>query len=255
MMLAFLRLEGRAVSWALLLDKPFKSRAVPFVCGAGVKNSCFHHMKPLLDCSMSPRNAVVSRIHRAAVQLFVEKGHPEVTISELAQAAGIARGTVYNHLPSPGSLFQTIAAQLAEEMHSRVAASFEHIPDPVQRLANGIRYFIRRAHEEPDWGRFISRFAVSEEALQGMWSGPAMRDVLDGLSRHQYDFRAEQLPSAVALIAGAVLGSMFLVLEGHRSWREAGSDTAELVLRGLGVPAADARRYATAELPPLPELP
>lgn len=201
--------------------------------------------------SVSP---ALHRIHQAAVKLFAEKGQTQVTVSELALAAGIARGTVYNNVPSTDALFETVAAQLADEMTRRVVASFDPDMDPPQRLANGIRLFIRRAHEEPHWGRFISRFAFSHDALQGMWAGPPMRDVLNGLAQRRYDFRPEQLPSAIAVIAGAVLASMFLVLEGHRTWRDAGSDTAELVLRGMGVEPEVARRLASVELPALPDI-
>ncbi|MCY1372959.1 hypothetical protein D9M69_602010 [compost metagenome] len=76
----------------------------------------------------------------------------------------------------------------------------------------------------------------------------------EGIRIGRYDIRPEQLPSAMSTISGSVLGAIFLVVEGHRTWREAGSDTAELVLRALGVPAAEARRCATSELPPLASL-
>jgi len=200
-------------------------------------------------------NPAQARIHRAALELFAEKGATQVTISELAQAAGIARGTIYNNLKSPEALFENVAAQLADEMHQRVVASYAGVEDPAQRLANGIRQFIRRAHEEPHWGRFINRFAFSNQSLQGLWAGPPMRDVLLGIGAQRYDFRQEQLPAVIAVIAGSTLSAMFLVLEGHRAWREAGSDTAELVLRALGVGPEQARRIATVELPPLPEAP
>jgi AcrR family transcriptional regulator len=200
-------------------------------------------------------NPAQARIHRAALALFAEKGATQLTVSELAQAAGIARGTIYNNLESPETLFENVAAQLAEEMHQRVVASYAGIEDPAQRLANGIRQFIRRAHEEPHWGRFINRFAFSNQSLQGLWAGPPMRDVLQGMSLHRYDFRPEQLPSVIALIAGSTLSAMFLVLEGHRTWREAGSETAELVLRAMGIAPEQARQIATAELPALPEAP
>jgi AcrR family transcriptional regulator len=202
---------------------------------------------------MEPNLQIVSRIHRAAFELFARKGETQVSISELAQAAGIARGTVYNHVPSPETLFETVAAQMAEEMHGRVLASFAGVADPAQRLAHGIRYFIRRAHEEPQWGRFFTRFAFSHDVQQDMWSGPTMRDVVVGMEQQRYHFLPTQLHSAIALIVGAVLASIVMVLDGRRTWRDAGSDTAELVLRGLGVEAAAARQYATADLLPLPE--
>jgi hypothetical protein len=62
------------------------------------------------------------------------------------------------------------------------------------------------------------------------------------------------LLSVLTLISSSVLGSIFLVLEGHRTWRESGSDTAELVLRALGVPLEEAKALATVELPVLPPI-
>lgn len=202
---------------------------------------------------MEPVTAAQARIHRAALQLFAEKGATQISVSELAQAAGIARGTVYNNVSSPETLFGKVATELATEMTDRVVKSFSPDDEPHQRLANGIRFFVRRAHEEPHWGRFVSRFAFSSEALQNIWSGAPMKDVLDGLAQRRYDFKPDQLPSAMAMIAGSVLSSMFLVLEGHRTWRDAGSDTAELVLRAFGIEPLEARRVATVELPPLPD--
>jgi AcrR family transcriptional regulator len=197
------------------------------------------------------RNTSYERIMDAAIRLFAERGASEVNVSDLAAAAGVARGTVYAHLSSPQSLFESVASDLAGEMHQRVSASSSADSAPTLRLAEGIRFFIRRAHEEPQWGRFIVRFAFSEKSLQGMWSGPPVRDLMAGIEAGLYSLRPEQLPSSVALLAGSVLGAMFLVLEGHKSWREAGSDTAELVLRAFGVAPDEARAYATAELPPL----
>lgn len=200
---------------------------------------------------MAGRNSSYERIMDAALRLFAERGASEVNVSELAAAAGVARGTVYAHLSSTQSLFENVASELAGEMHERVSASSSAGSAPTLRLAEGIRFFIRRAHEEPQWGRFIVRFAFSEKSLQGMWSGPPVRDLIAGIEAGLYSLRPEQLPSSVAMMAGTVLGAMFLVLEGHKSWREAGSDAAELVLRAFGVASDDARSIATAELPQL----
>lgn len=44
---------------------------------------------------------------------------------------------------------------------------------------------------------------------------------------------------------------MLPVLDGHGTWREIGSDTAELLLTALGVDREEARTLARSELPPL----
>ncbi|NND29851.1 MAG: TetR/AcrR family transcriptional regulator, partial [Myxococcales bacterium] len=135
------------------------------------------------------------RIRDAAVELFAEKGSSEVSVTELAKAAGIARGTVYNNVEDPQNLFEEVAAELAAEMYRRILVSYAEVDDPAVRLAHGIRFYIRRAHEEPAWGRFITRFAFSEGSLREMWTGPPMQDVLLGIARGRYDFPQVQVPS------------------------------------------------------------
>jgi hypothetical protein len=140
-------------------------------------------------------------------------------------------------------------------MHQRVVASFDQIEDPAHRLAIGIRLFIRRAHDEPHWGRFLARFGLSSASLRGMWAGPPMQDLVRGISTGRYDVRRAAVSSALAVIGGAVLSAICVVLEGHQTWTHTGSDVAELTLRSLGVTPAEARRLSRTKLPPLAALP
>lgn len=195
------------------------------------------------------------RIHNAALRLFAAKGSSEVSVSELATTAGVARGTIYNNLESPEHLFEQVAAQLADEMDERIVASYVGIEDPAVRLSTGIRLYVRRAHDEPHWGRFLAHFGMTNEALRKVWVGPPMQDLVLGLTSQRYDFRPDQAPSAMGIIGGGTLSAIMLVLEGLRTWRDAGSDAAEMILRSFGVPIEEARQIATRELPLLAELP
>lgn len=201
-----------------------------------------------------PMNAAQRRIHQAALRLFAEKGSSDVSVSELAAAAGMARGTIYNNLESPEHLFQQVAAQLADEMDERAAASYAGIEDPAVRIAIGMRLYIRRAHEEPHWGRFLLTFGYTNESLRKIWSGPPMRDVQEGLQAGRFNFRPDQGLAALGIIAGSALSAILSVVEGLRTWRDAGSDAAELTLRAFGVDAQEAREIATRELPALAEV-
>ncbi len=203
---------------------------------------------------MKRMSAGQKRIHQAALRLFAEKGSSEVSVSELAAAAGVARGTIYNNLESPDHLFQHVAAQLAEEMNERVAASYTNVDDPVLRQVIGIRLYVRRAHEEPHWGRFLVHFSMTNEAMQKIWIGPPMLDLSAGLAQKRYNFEPDQVPSAISMLAGTTLSAVMLVLQGLRTWRDAGSDAAEFALRAFGVSQQEARALATTELPPLAEV-
>lgn len=198
---------------------------------------------------------VQKRIHQAAIELFAGRKAIEVNVSELAEVAGVARGTIYNNLKSIDTLFEDVASHLSDEMNRRIAKSFEATTDAAQRLANGIRFYVRRAHEEPTWARFMVMYGPSNASLQKkLWTGPPAQDLLMGLADSRYSFSQEQLLAVLAVTSGSVLMAMQLVLSGSLTWREAGAQTAELVLRAVGVPQDEAARYAQAELPELPLL-
>lgn len=191
------------------------------------------------------------RIHAAAMKLFAENGVTRLSISELAAAAGMARGTIYSHVPDIDSLFEDVAGQLAQDMTARVVAGFAGIADPAQRLAIGVRQYIRRAHDEPLWGRFMSRFGLSPAVMRAVMSSEALTDFETGVASGRYRISPSQLSAMVALLAGATLAAMLPVLDGHGTWREIGADTAELLLAALGVDRDEARSLARSELPPL----
>lgn len=196
-------------------------------------------------------SSALERIYAAALKIFVERGFGEISVSELADATGVSRGTIYNNLNSTQSLFDDIATELGAEMNERILRSAAPDADPVGRLADGIRLYIRRAHEEPLWGRFYVRYGLTSALLRELWTGPPMRDLQRGIAESRYDLRGIQPMTALSMIAGSVLGSMLLVLDGHKTWREAGTETAELLLRALGLPPDEARTLASKELAPL----
>ncbi len=195
--------------------------------------------------------AAQSRINEAAIRLFSERGKAGITVSELAEAAGVARGTIYNNVTSTEDLFEHVAATLAEEMHRRVTASQGRIDDVAERLANDIRFFVRRAHDEPTWGWFVYRFGQSDASFRELLNGRPMRALKKGTRQKRYQLRRELLPGATAVIVGTTLSSMFLVLDGHQTWRDAGAAAAELVLRSVGIDVEEAAKLAQAPLPPL----
>lgn len=192
------------------------------------------------------------RIHEAAIRLFSETGSNDINVSELAEYAGVARGTIYNNIKSLDTLFNDVTANLVAEMNRRIVDSFPEDSLPEERLASGIRLYIQRAHTEPVWGKFITRFSYTDEAFQTFWdSSLPLMDLQLGLEGNAYNVREEQLTSIMPFIGGAAIAAMTLVRQGIKTWRDAGSDCAEFVLRGLGLPQEEARELASKELPPL----
>ena len=196
--------------------------------------------------------AAQKRIHAAAMELYATLGVSRVGVSELASAAGIARGTVYKNVRSADGLFEDVATQSIVDMTRRVKASFVGIDDPAQQMAVGVRQYIRRAHEEPRWGRFMNCFGFSNATMQALWATDPMANLQAGIESRRYLITTQQLTTVLGMIAGATLAAMLPVLEGHGTWRDVGSDTAELLLIALGLTREEAFALARVPLPSLP---
>jgi AcrR family transcriptional regulator len=193
--------------------------------------------------------AAESRLLDAALRLFARNGVRELSVSDLANEASVARGTIYNNFENPSELFSIVALGVASEMQDSISAKLAGIECPEQRLAYSLRWIIRRAHRQPSWGQFIAAFAVNAPELARFWAGIPAQEVRQGIAAGVFKLEKSQVATAVQLLAGATFSMILLVQDGQKTWREAGQDLAELALRALGVDHASARRIAEAELP------
>ena len=197
---------------------------------------------------MTPTEA---RIKAAAMRLFTSRGGPDVTMSELAEEAQVARGTLYRNIESVEKLYCSLIDNITTEIHAGIAATLDDTgaDDPALRLATGIRLFTRLPHDNPPLGRFVVRFGLTEESLHAVLAGPPMHDIDTGIATGRYTVPATMALSIASLVVGSTVSAMGLVLEGRQTWRDAGSIIAELILRALDIAPDEAQRIATAPLP------
>lgn len=199
-------------------------------------------------------SAAERRIHEAALRIFARTGRTDLNISELANEAGVARGTVYHYALPAEELFDNVTARLTAEMYRRVnksIAATDNASNPTARLAMGIRLYIRRAHEDPLWGKFIYSFGFRAKVLQKLWSSDPTEDLLAGVRSGELHSDLERVRATMAFVAGVVNGAIYLVATGHDTWRNAGAQAVEFILQALGVPSTTASCLATQDLPPL----
>jgi hypothetical protein len=78
-----------------------------------------------------------------------------------------------------------------------------------------------------------------------------MEDISAGVAAGRYAIGPSSVNSVASLVLGATVSAMWMALEGHQTWREAGSSTAELLLRALGIEPSEAHEICVAELPRL----
>ena len=73
-----------------------------------------------------PRGAAVDAIYDAATRLFVEKGVDRASLSDIAQEAGVSKGTLHYHFATKNDLIFAIAERHMEALTAEFASLLAH---------------------------------------------------------------------------------------------------------------------------------
>ncbi|CAA7613722.1 putative transcriptional regulator, TetR family [Magnetospirillum sp. LM-5] len=118
---------------------------------------------------MRDGRATKLRIHDAALTLFVTKGVTETSVRDLAQAAGIAEGTLYRHYASKDDLVADLFASNYAAFARRLAELGRPIVGFRARLAALVAELFRFHDDNPTLFRFL--LLVQHQALPRVHDG------------------------------------------------------------------------------------
>jgi AcrR family transcriptional regulator len=184
----------------------------------------------------------------AAEALFGARGIDAVSIDEIAEAADIAKGTVYNHFEDKDALATEIAAQARADGEARVAAANAGVSDPLRRTVRGVLVFARFAWERPDRARAMVRLSPDASDPHKAVNQGLMADIVSGIDAGR--FSGIRVETGTLLVMGTAQMLMIRLMATRLSRAEAeelARDIAGPMLRGLGVPHETAFATAAAE--------
>jgi TetR/AcrR family transcriptional regulator of autoinduction and epiphytic fitness len=125
------------------------------------------------------RNGSREAIVEAAERLFLERGFGSVSMDELAEAAGVARRTLYNQFASKEEIFR--------EMLLRVSGQLEHAFPPGIETQGGVEDVLRvvacmilELHKRPEYLGFL-RMVVAD-SRQFPWIAEEFAAVMEPLT-------------------------------------------------------------------------
>lgn len=184
----------------------------------------------------------------AAAQVFSARGLGAATMQEVAQVAGVAPGTVYNHFATKEEVVQRLAMVLAESLCRAISQSYEHIHDGAERMAIGQRRYVRLAQDNPAWALLLlDVMAASPTVLQSLQRYP-LADLRMGVRQRKFKVPSEA--AAMDVVNGVCTHAMRRVAQGEAPARH-DIACATLVLRALGMASDEAAEVARRPLPPL----
>jgi AcrR family transcriptional regulator len=100
----------------------------------------------------------------AAARLLGERPWHEITMAEVARAAGVSRQTLYNTFGSRGDFAQAYVLRVVDRFLAAVEGVVaEHVDDPGTALSEAFDLFLRSAAEDP----FV-RAIIADDGSQGL---------------------------------------------------------------------------------------
>jgi AcrR family transcriptional regulator len=188
------------------------------------------------------------RLLQSALQVFSEKGPDATVIDDVIAAAGVSRGTFYNHFRTTSELLLALATTMSDEVLAVVDPMVLTFADPVQRFSAGTRLYMQMALRYPTWGRFITSVGTRIATRGQLIDQHLTRDLTLALGSRRV------VVTDMLVARDIVLGSIFYGIETMLTEPTHEHHAEQLVatfLRGMGVAAEEADQIAFM---PLPEL-
>jgi AcrR family transcriptional regulator len=155
-----------------------------------------------------------------AMQLLVEKGYARTTMSDVAKAAGVGRGTVYWHFPSKDDLFLNAVEHEFGRLDEALAATLTEPGPPLDKLEFLFGASFELIGEAPNlFHAFFSVLSGAGEEMQTRmeaWFAEVYgryNSLVEGLleeAKAEGTVRADLDSSVAAAAIVAMLDAMFL---------------------------------------------
>jgi AcrR family transcriptional regulator len=184
----------------------------------------------------------------AALRLVARKEVGEIALFEVASEAEVSNGTIYNYFRTRDEVLEAVGIALADEFSDVISSLSRDVHSGAQRLAIGVRMFIRRAAEDHQWTNALLRIIHFDRPTHSRLADYVLADLREGLHEGIFSFADEGI--ARDLVMSGTTGAMRAVIEG-RAIAEHDTQVAEMLLRALGASPARARKIANLPLPAL----
>jgi len=94
-------------------------------------------------------------IIQAAIEVFSKKDFKTASISEIAQKAGVANGTIYQYFRNKEDLFFAIPVEKTNEFRSQMELHLEGISGAFNKIRKFVWYFLYFFKTNPEYGRIL----------------------------------------------------------------------------------------------------
>jgi AcrR family transcriptional regulator len=191
---------------------------------------------------LKTRTALVA----AARSLFAERPAQDVSITDITDAADLAKGSFYNHFPDKDSLAEELLVSIRRHVESLVAQSNKGITDAYVAVAQAVCTVLNFAVEDPQAASALLRLTPNSLLPEDPLYHGVVSLIRMGHSQGQMkDVGTED---GVLIVAGTATMTLYRILErpDDIQFDDLAISICAGLLRALGAPAKRSRVIATA---------
>jgi len=107
------------------------------------------------------------KLLEAAEVLFARRGYAGVGISEIAEAAGMRKSSLFHHFPSKAHLYGAVVARILTEIETALTRSLAAGGGPAERLDRWIDTIVDLMAAKPTQARLLLRSLFEDDELTG----------------------------------------------------------------------------------------
>lgn len=126
------------------------------------------------------------KLLNAALNLMSERGYAGVKINEITEEADVGFGSFYNHFESKEALYAELIETLFEAHGDDIEARTQAMTDPALVFATAVRLTLKKAGEDPAWGKLLMKQGLSEDALERGLGQRMLRDLQIGIEQQRF---------------------------------------------------------------------
>lgn len=184
----------------------------------------------------------------AAMQVYAQKGVGGASLQDIATAAGVASGTIYNYFTTREEVAQHAALWLATTLCDCIDRGHASESHAVERMSFGNRRYLWLAEQSPAWALLLLDVGAAVPEFAAAVRAYAEADLRLGLKQKEFSVPSEA--AAMDLISGT-LGSAMATIALGRAPADHAAAVVRSILHGLGVAPERARAVLRLPLPPL----
>lgn len=191
-------------------------------------------MKEQSARSRDPRPARTRQALLDATQtLLMDRSLDGLTIDEIANAAGVGRGSFYNHFADKEALGAVIVARIRDHISGLIVQVNQDIDDPAERVMRALFASIQYAVDFPEAARVIVNLGLTTTDPNSPINARLVRDLQRGLAKGSFSFKG--IDVGVGIVVGLTTIAMRHVLEGWIDDNRYPSELAARMAIALGV--------------------